>query len=34
LRHRPSLDKARGIFDGDQGALAQLAALAQELAIK
>jgi cytochrome c-type biogenesis protein CcmH len=29
-----ALDKARGIFDGDQGAAAQLAALAQELGLK
>ena len=31
---KSSLDKARAIFDGDQGALGQLAALAQELDLK
>ena len=31
---KSSLDKARAIFDGDQGAIAQLAALAQELDLK
>ncbi len=31
---KTSLDKARSIFDGDQGALGQLAALAEELELK
>ena len=29
-----ALDKARGVFDGDQGALAQLSAMAQETGLK